>query len=245
MNNYKINRYEISLGDIPLVVFRPEREIEKLKTIIYYHGWSSIVETYELFGRVFAHYGFQVVLPEVIKHGARGIAEDYGSYGEIPEVVVQSIKEFEYIKEFLINDLDADPKNIIISGHSMGGIIVSGIFVRDLSLKGMILYNTIANYREFVDELSDAEKENADEFITYDPMDRLSALNGRNALIFAAESDEVIPVDVMLDFQDRVRESGINAENIYYSFYSDSAHSISYKMQEEALRYVKYLFNEV
>ena len=247
MENYKVERFESQVGEIPLVVFRPEGYAGKYKTIIHYHGWSSVVETYELFGAIFAHYGFQVVLPEVIKHGVRGEADNYESYLETFDVIVQSIEEYDGIKDFIINELGGDSNNLIISGHSMGGIISSAIFVRDLSLKAAIIYNSIINYEEFHDGIAGnigLDERLMEVFRRYDPMDMLENFNDRNMLIFVGEEDSIIPVEVMLGFQDRLKENGIRDEKIVYSFHSDGAHSITYKMLDETLDYLLFMLSE-
>lgn len=247
MENYKVNRFEMQVGEIPLVVYRPEGYFEKYKTIIHYHGWSSSVEKYELFGAIFAHYGIQVVLPEVIKHGVRGTAENFDSYMEIFDVIIQSIEEYWEIKDYIIDELEIDYNNLIISGHSMGGIISSGIFVRDLGLKGAIIYNSIMNYEEFYENITgnvSLDENYLDVFRGYDPIGKLENFNDRNMLIFVGEEDSIIPVEAMLGFQKKLKDSGIRDENIVYSFHSDGAHSITYKMIDEALEYLLFILNE-
>lgn len=248
MENYKIERLELQFGEIPLVVFRPENFREKYKTIIHYHGWSSIVETYELFGRIFAHYGFQVILPEVVKHGVRGSADDYESYREMFDVVNQSIKEFDLIKEFAISELNSEEKDLIISGHSMGGIITSAIFARDLDLKSAIIFNSIINYNELKDNVEGSE-DITDEMIekidVYNPMDKLMNFSGRDMLVLVGELDEVISPETMIRFQEILESEKVDSKNMIFSFHYDCAHSISYKMIEEALKYTLNLFEEV
>lgn len=248
MKNYNIERLEIKVDNIPLVVFRPIREVKEYKTIIYYHGWSSEVKTYELMGRIFAHYGFQFILPEVVKHGVRGTADNYESYKEMFDVVTQSIEEFDLIKEFAISKLNSDEKNLVISGHSMGGIIISAIFARDLDLKSAIIFNSIINYNELKDNVEGSEDvtdEMLEKFDVYNPMDKLMNLSGRDMLVLVGELDEVIYPETMVRFQEILKSEKVDTANMIFSFHYDCAHSISYKMVDEALNYTLNLFEEV
>lgn len=245
MKNYNIERLEMKVDNIPLVVFRPVREVERYKTIIYYHGWSSDVGTYELMGRIFAHHGFQVILPEVVKHGVRGRADNYESYKEMFDVVIQSVEEFDSIKEFAISELNSEEKNIIISGHSMGGIIISAIFARDLDLKSAIIFNSIINYDELKDSSEDFTDEMNEKFDLYNPMDKLMNFSGRDMLVLVGELDEVIYPETMVRFQKILESEKVDSENMIFSFHYDCAHSISYKMVNEALNYALNLFEEV
>ena len=75
-------------------------------------------------------------------------------------------------------------------------------------------------------------------------MTMLENFNNRNMLIFVGEEDSIIPVEVMLGFQDRIKDAGIIDEKIVYFFHSDGAHSITYKMLDEALDYLLFMLNE-
>ena len=196
-------------------------------------------------GRIFAHHGFQVILPEVVKHGVRGRADNYESYKEMFDVVIQSVEEFDSIKEFAISELNSEEKNIIISGHSMGGIIISAIFARDLDLKSAIIFNSIINYNELKDSSEDFTDEMKEKFDLYNPMDRLMNFSRRDMLVLVGELDEVIYPETMVRFQKILESEKVDFENMIFSFHYDCAHSISYKMVNEALNYALNLFEEV
>ncbi len=243
MYNDSIKRVNLEINKVPITVFRPNTN-EKLKTIIHYHGWSSSAEKYELMGQIFALHGIQFVLVEIDKHGVRGTA-DYSTFYESPGVMVSTFKEFEDIKEALIERLDIDRKHFGISGHSLGGMIASSIFARHEDLKLAVIYNStmdfsISKYLISDESLREKMKKEGSlyENNEYDPMKYLDNLDSRHMYIAIGDLDNVIPPKFMEEVKEKLKDSGINMENMIFENYMEASHSITYRMVNTALEYV-------
>lgn len=245
MYNDSIKRIDLTINEIPITVFRPSTETnEKLKTIIHYHGWSSSVERYELMGQVFALHGIQFVLVEIEKHGVRGTA-DYSTFYESPGVMISAFKEFEEIKEELIERLDIDREHFGISGHSLGGMIASSIFARHEDFKLAVIYNStmdfsISKYLISDKDLVEKMKKEGSlyENNEYDPMKYLDRLDSRHMYIAIGDMDNVIPPRFMEDVKEKLKNSGIDMDNMIFENYIETSHSITYRMLNTALDYV-------
>lgn len=129
--NYADIKKIIIADKTPAYVIRPKNIEGKLKTIIFYHGWSSCAKNQIFRANILASYGYQVVLPEATFHGERGSLE----YDDIEvvkrymlETIMHNIEESPAIFKYVVEKLDADPKNIAVSGHSMGAITAGGLF---------------------------------------------------------------------------------------------------------------------
>lgn len=231
----KIEKLEIQAGDIPITVIRPEKYSINRKTIFYYHGWTSNVENYELFGEIFASKGYQVIMPEINNHGKRGTT-DYDSYKTMFDVLVQSVAEFSAIKEIAEERLNADINNLVVAGHSLGGMIASSVFTIHTSIKLGLIFNSIFDIEIIMnnmdEEFADSER---DSYLLFNPMARVEYISGRNMEIFIGEEDLVIPKEGMEKFERELKNSEIKRDKINFNYYHSTGHSLSYKMIRDAL----------
>lgn len=239
MNLEKIEKHNILAGDIPITVYRPEKYSSNRKTIIYYHGWSSKVENYELFGEIIASNGYQIIMPEIEKHGVRG-ESNYKSFNEALDVIIQSVAEFRDIKDIAINRLNADKDNLVIGGHSLGGMITSSIFTIDENLKLAIIYNGLFDFELLLDNLDNPIEESEREvFLMFNPMDKIEKLNNRFLEIYVGLKDDVIPPEAMKDLEGNLKNYNINRRNINFNYYENCSHDITYKMIRDTLKSLK------
>lgn len=237
MVKYEIEKLELMSEDCVMRVYRPKVLTPKRKTIIHYHGWGSNIETYDLLGKIYANEGYQMVLPEITRHGMRG-ETDYSTFEETFDVVNQTIDEYKIIKETVIEKLNGDINNLVISGHSLGGVIASGIFAKDLDIKLGLFYNTIIDYSYYKSGALAGKKVNdkiIEKFMERDPMKSIENLSGRNMLIMTGELDNIIPPQVMKQFEEDIEKTPIDSSNIEFSYHEIASHPITYKMVAEAL----------
>lgn len=231
-----IEKLSINAGDIPILVYRPKKYSNNRKTMIYYHGWSSNVENYELFGEIYASNGYQVIMPEIEKHGSRGSA-NYENFQEALDVIIQSVAEFQDVKNLAINRLNADSSNLTIGGHSLGGMIVSSIFTIDPSVKFGIIFNGLADFELLLESLdSNINNKEREIFLMFNPMDKINTLDGRFLEIYVGNKDDVISSKAMKLFEEKLQELDIDKSNINFTYYDDAAHSITYKMIRESIK---------
>jgi Dipeptidyl aminopeptidases/acylaminoacyl-peptidases len=91
-----------------------------------------------------------VILPDSLYHGERG-SIDYEKEvyeGVFWKIVLKNIEEYDIIKDFAIDKLNANPNRMAVMGHSMGGFTSSGIFSKDVDLKTAIIVNGSCDYLE-------------------------------------------------------------------------------------------------
>lgn len=241
MFNNSIERLSIGAGDIHLVVYRPKPYSNNRKTIIHYHGYGSDVARYEHMAQLFALHGYQFVMPEMESHGVRGCVEDPYDYTGVMDIMIQTFAEYWDIKDLILNRLNGDIKNIAISGHSMGAMIASSIIARDKDIAFAILYNGLADY-DMLDEISENLSEKVDpiereEFMKFNPTNFLESFHGRHALILIGDKDEIVKPKIMASFKQKLIDNYINIDNMHFINYDDAAHSIAYKMLDNALNY--------
>ena len=68
-----ITEEKIYIGDIPCLKIEGHEKVKGV--IIFYHGWSSTKELQSLRGHILAAYGYDVLIPEAIYHGERGLID--------------------------------------------------------------------------------------------------------------------------------------------------------------------------
>lgn len=239
MYNDSIKREKVDINGIPTVIYTPNKD-GKFETIIYYHGWGSNCDTYELMGQIFALYGFQFVMPEIINHGVRGSA-DYPSYNGSINVTIKSVEEFSYIYEYVSSRHNTKRDAIGISGHSLGGIIASLIFSEKRDLKYAILYNAVIDVKAMLSENGNdtEDKEEIIQKVAGKIPEIVKSYSGRDMLFLEGENDSVLPIKYTKKLEEKMDELNIDRSNIVFSYYPVTEHSIAYKMVVEALKFLE------
>ncbi len=234
-----IEKLEIKAGHIPLLVFRPEKYSICRKTIIYYHGWSSSVDKYTLLGQLLAQQGYQVILPELSNHGKRGSA-DYDNFQGFTDVLVETVAEFLDIKDIALERLNGDRDNLVIGGHSLGGMIVSSILSIDPSIKHAFIFNGLFDFEQFIEKnISYLDAMDIELLREFNPKKRIENLDSKSIDIHVGSLDKTIPKKAMITLQRDLKTLNIDKSKILFTYYEDAGHGISYSMIFNALKEIK------
>jgi len=90
--------------------------------VIFHHGFTvdkvGMMRLHELFARECVKAGFACV-----RFDHYGLGESDGDFSEM--TIGKEIEEAEAIYNWTLNQPWADPQNVVISGHSMGGLVAS------------------------------------------------------------------------------------------------------------------------
>lgn len=136
---------------IPLLhVVKKEGNSEKLPLIIFLHGFTSAKEHNLHYAYLLAEKGFRVILPESLFHGERekGLSEK-DLYPHFWEIVLTTIHEMDFIKEYFVQEGMADQSRIGIAGTSMGGIVTLGALTQYPWIKAAVCLMGMPAYEQF------------------------------------------------------------------------------------------------
>lgn len=235
----EIEIIEDKIGQSTFNIFRPKNDRIKA-SIIHFHGWSSSIESYNLFGQIFAMKGYQLILPEIPRHGKRGTS-NYETFEEAPLTVLDSLEEYKRYEPILIDKYLADTK-VYVSGHSLGALITACIVNTSDNTCGQIIYNGIYDFEELYQNL---DKEIIDKFISMDPkikdqaerisnIIKIDKLEDIDSLILVGLNDDVIDPRLMKSLENKISDK----KRAKFVYYGDIGHAIAYKMIKEVLNYL-------
>ena len=108
--------------------------------MIWYHGWSSRADGQLSRARVYAHAGWQVLIPEMIHHDSRGKI-DYDapeSYPYFWQTILQNIRE---TANWIHYAQEQGHSHIVVNGHSMGGYTALGAAAHYPEIKAAVAIN--------------------------------------------------------------------------------------------------------
>lgn len=236
---------DIKVGDIPLKVFRPEGFNENTKTIIHYHGWTSNVDKFLSYAKLFAAKGYQVILPEVIHHGEREKIEDTLDEMIFLKVVVHTIEEYDIIHKYLVENEMINKDKLILTGHSMGGFIVNILRGLKSNLISSISFNGIGNIfdlspkevGDFEGKIEDAKIVNR--IIELNPASNYQRYDGKQMYVLIGEQDNTVQPSNMEKLFDEMKKSSLNLDNIEIKYFPDANHDMNMSMVKSALKYVE------
>lgn len=240
---------KIYIDKVPAYVITPKTDEKKYKTIIFYHGWSSCAKNQIFRASIFANYGYQVILPEAQYHGERG-SLDYDDLDitkrYLLEVIMHNIEEFPSIFEYVVKELNADEKNIIVAGHSMGAMTAGGLFTFKKSLKAGLIFNGCMDWKALVNELIKDEDEISyermrinDFMLQMNPMIHLEDIKDRALLLFNGENDDVVNPLPQENFYKKAVCEYENKEIICFEKFEKTYHQLTTQMLEEAIIFLK------
>jgi len=243
MNYPNVIEERVKIGDISAIVFRPTGRQEKLPGVVFYHGWSSNKDSQRFRSYILSSLGYVVLLPDSIYHGERGLI-DYSKKENGPmfwEVVLNNLKEWSNIKDFLISKYKIDKDRIAVSGHSMGGFTSAGIFAQDKGIKALIVHNGSCNWRGsndiFIKTLGFSENDNFSELEVNihgnDPMGKTESLVDRAILILHGDNDQVVSIEPQIEFYNKLIELNNNNDSLKMITYSGLNHYLTTGMLEE------------
>lgn len=247
--NEQVSIEKIQIENVPCLKIRPREESGLLPTVIYYHGWSSNKDYQHLKGFILSTQGYQVIVPDAIHHGDRGIL-DY----EDPkiadkyfyEIIIQNVEESKGLIENIIKNHNADPDKIAVMGSSMGGFSASGVFIRNPQLKCLVVFNGSCawiNSAEIFRQKAGKGSLNEEEvssLIDYDPLKNTQLLNRRPILMFHGDSDSMVSIESQkLFYEETLPIYSENQEDFKFIEIPRLNHYITIGMFEEAILWLK------
>lgn len=203
-----INVIHETIEDIPVLhVVQDSLHNQALPTVFYLHGFNGEKISSLTLAYMLAEKGFRVVLPDAIHHGERkqGL-KDSELQLAFWDVVVQSIKELEILKNNLIHRQYTLKDHIGVGGTSMGAITTYGALAAydwiqaAASLMGTAYLTDyakvlITHYNQTA--TTPAPEEEVERVLamlqSYDLSLQQEKLNQRPLLIWHGEADEVVP----------------------------------------------------
>lgn len=245
-----INEERHHIGEIPVIRLVPKGIEGPLPTIIFYHGWSSSKDIQLMRGMILAGFGYQVILPDSINHGERGVL-DYGSPKDVVEnfwpTILKNLEEYSQIRDYAIENFKADGERLGVSGNSMGGFTASGIFTYNPEIKALAILNGSANwtganfiFKELVPgKLPEWLKKEEDYISSIDPMNHLDKIVERPILILHGDADSVVDIKSQKDFYKTASSLYSDRDKIHLVEYNNLNHIVSTNMLEETVKWFK------
>lgn len=251
MTNYlqssNIIEEKIYIKDIPAILFRPKDVEGPLKTIIFYHGWTSSKEGQRLRGLIYATVGYQVLIPDAIYHGERG-AIDYNTVDATYfwETVLNNLHESDILIEELIGRYCADPDNISVIGHSMGGFTAAGIFTHNPSIESVVVFNGACAWgyaNEILKDqigiqMTDRLKELENKINKLDPLNNLELLKDRPIFMLHGNKDGVVSIESQRCFYKEAKPVYSNQSLVKLIEYHNVNHHITTGMMEDSIAWL-------
>lgn len=238
-----INKEKVMIGEIPAIVLRPAEGSVNYPTVVFYHGWSSKKEYQEFRGGILAELGYQVVIPDAIHHGERGTLDydESENSGFFWEVVLNNLAEWRQIRKYAIEELNADPDRIAVTGHSMGGFTAAGIFAENHDIRSCVILNGSFNWLDSNEEFkkrlnvhtTQEFKKLEKEIQSKNPAGRIDLLVDRPILILHGEADSMVEITPQRKIYEKLRDSYSKQENIKMISYKKLDHFVTTNMLEE------------
>lgn len=250
--NYLKNENVIEIKDeidgIPVIVLKPKNIDKNIATIIFYHGWSSSKDSQRFRGYILASYGYQVILPDAIHHGDRGILE-YNAVNASKyfwKIVVNNIEESDKIIKAAIEKHNADPNRIGLIGHSMGAITSAGVFAKNDSISTLVTMNGSCSWTKTNELMAQGfnnanwhKLEIARDLSKYDPNNFHDKLINRPILLLHGGADVLVSPEPDRQFVEDIRNGYDDKENIDIIEFERLGHFVTTNMLEEGLKWFK------
>ncbi|MFB6465295.1 alpha/beta fold hydrolase [Cytobacillus sp. Hz8] len=217
---------------------------QRLPFIIFNHGFTSAKEHNLHYAYLLAEKGFRVVLPEALYHGERATRpfQEHELNFHFWEIVIQTIKELNMIK----NDFDQlhliDENRIGLVGTSMGGIVTHGALTQYPWIKAAVSLMGLANYEKYahlqVDEMKKRnfmlpwdEQELADllqSLKEYDLSLQPEKLDARPLLFWHGKRDPLVPYALSYEFYQSIKpQFGNHPERLQFITDEKAGHKVS------------------
>lgn len=221
-------------------------------TIFLYHGWGSSKDTQVFLGEILAHYGYNVIIPDAPYHGERkSIITDFFSKESLLEffwrTIFKAVEEADELIEESIRAGYARENKIIIAGSSMGGCIASGVVANNPKTAGLVSMMGSAAWeyleKEFrkVDGREPLTEEERKSFCRLDPINKWNNLKNKKLLLLHGKNDQIIPLTAQKEFY--LQASEILGDNVSYQEFDQVGHTISLRMAEELINWLRVNFS--
>ncbi|WEG11484.1 alpha/beta fold hydrolase [Pullulanibacillus sp. KACC 23026] len=201
---------ETVIDGIPVLHSCPPDKTGTLPTVFIYHGWASSKEAYRLMGTLLSALGYQVILPDLPKHGGRYEEKDLQK--EFWSIIFSAVEEFALLLRYTKAHWQVDPRITAVLGSSAGGLVVSGIFAHFPEIYGLIAANGSGAWEEAerlfreLDGRTTATEEEMKPIREKDPVSRLKTLPLRPVLLQHGSSDSIVPIGGTKYFYEALRD---------------------------------------
>jgi len=191
-------------------------------------------------------------LPDSNYHGDRNPLGEYTAHDleeYFPEIIIQSVKEFNKIRTEAQELFQVDKNRIAVSGNSMGGFIASSIFAMNEDIKVLVCLNGASSWKKAIMMFKEAEEVDKyynmyeQELKAFDPLTYTDRFYPRPILLLHGDTDTSVPIDIQKYFYEKVSPLyEDNPEKIKLEEYKKMNHHISIRMVESTVIWLdKYL----
>jgi uncharacterized protein len=162
--------------------------VKKDKIILLFHGSDGNISDALPQGIFFRNLGFSVVLLEY-----RGYGQSKGDFPTEKQV----FEDGQIAYNYLVNEKNINPNNIIVYGHSLGGALAIDLASHNPEIGGLILQSTITNMMDTLKADKKYKYLPLDLIITekFNSIDKISSLQ-MPLLIIHGMDDVVVPYNM-------------------------------------------------
>jgi uncharacterized protein len=234
-----------NIDGIPSLKFRPKGYNGLLPTVILYHGWHSSKDFMRFKSLIIATNGYQVIVPDALYHGDRDPIDYDDPQSEkryLWKIILQSVEESKEFIQTIINEHQADPMRIGITGSSMGTITAGGVFIANPNVKCLVGMNGAFSWQELIEKncLEPSDPADKDLIEYYDPMNNGDKLNNRPILILHGIEDTSVSIESQrLFFNKMLPLYSDNLEKFQFEETSGIDHKITVGMIQETVTWFK------
>lgn len=212
--------------------------------VLFYHGWSSTKEYQSVRGQLLAAYGYDVVIPDAVNHGERGVIDynDEHSYRAFWQTIFQNLQEVPALLEYLAAWRPNVP--LAVMGHSMGAMTAQGVMTHFKEFQTVVAMNGSGWWDEserrfradFHLEQPRGAKSITRQIRAFDPYDYTEYLAGRSVLALNGDNDTVVNNKAQELYMDKLAQD----ENVESKFvtYEGLGHFVTTNMMGDAIEWL-------
>lgn len=211
---------------------------ESLPFVIFEHGFTSAKEHNLHYAYLLAEKGFRVVLPEAAYHGERSTNLNVQQLAlHFWEIVVQTIRELDMIREFYVTQQLIDPSRIGLVGTSMGGMVTLGSLTQYSWIKAAVSLMGMPSYEKYALWQLEGLKKNGiqlpmkqeqinhllNKLNAFDLSKNPEKLNQRPLLFWHGKQDPIVPFTYTYEFYEEIKP-----------FYQETPEKLAFIVDEQS-----------
>lgn len=243
-----INMENTIVNNIPVTIISPKNFTGNMPVVFFYHGWSSSRNKHLNLGTLLGCNGYLVVIPDSINHGDRGTI-DYSDMKtgltKFWPTVLNSLKEFPTLLDYIKTAYNIDDNKIGVAGHSMGGMITSGILAHNPIISAAVILNGSGAWADATLDLIGShykeQKKVIDKGLTelqpLIPINNIEKFKDTPILILHGEKDTIVPIHSSKLFFDASKEKYDNKDVVSMVTFDRLNHYITEAMITEMLNW--------
>lgn len=243
-----INMENTIVNNIPVTIISPKNFTGKMPVVFFYHGWSSSRNKHLNLGTLLGCNGYLVVIPDSINHGDRGTI-DYSDMKtgltKFWPTVINSLKEFPTLLDYIETAYNIDHNKIGVAGHSMGGMITSGILAHNPIISAAVILNGSGAWADATLDLIGSHYEEQKKVIDKGltelqpliPINNIEKFKDTPILILHGEKDTIVPIHSSKLFFDASKEKYDNKDVVSMVTFDRLNHYITEAMITEMLNW--------